>query len=267
MPEKFKFGISTTVDLTIPIEKLIKLFAQNNFDFISICAQMDHSGFTNKNEFKPVRDLINSLELPIESVHVPFGDPYNIGTCREPSRIKAVDNVNEFLEIIAMHSISTAILHPHYYLDGPKEATLNQAIRSLEDILGRIPPRISLAVENLPGRSGSWICRQILDRFDGSYLGLCYDSSHENISGEPFHLIKKYYTRIQTTHLSDNNGQVDEHLIPGDGNINWNEMRFHIERVPGLKNILFEVGTGEKLDEPYEKFIERAAKMARIYFG
>jgi sugar phosphate isomerase/epimerase len=122
-----------------------------------------------------------------------------------------------------------------------------------------------LAIENLPRADGSWICRQLLGQFDNGQLGFCYDSSHENISGGPFHLIKTFYNRLTCCHLSDNRGLADDHLPPGEGIIDW-DMLFSYIRKSKLRNILFEIGTGEKLNEPPDKYIEKTITFVRKYF-
>ncbi|MCP4649789.1 MAG: sugar phosphate isomerase/epimerase, partial [PVC group bacterium] len=118
------------------------------------------------------------------------------------------------------------------------------------------------AVENLPDNRGSWIADQLFNYFDKNEIDFCYDSSHENMSGGKFHLLKKHYSRLITCHLSDNNGTYDEHLVPGDGNIDWNQLVSYMEKAELFRDILFEVGTGEKLAVPVEDYIKRTSQKA-----
>ena len=77
---------------------------------------------------------------------------------------------------------------------------------------------------------------------------------------------KKYHDRIITTHLSDNHGQSDEHLIPGEGNIDWGLLKSYLGQSSKLKNILFEIGTGQKLNEPLSIFLNKAHREIDKYF-
>jgi sugar phosphate isomerase/epimerase len=182
-------------------------------------------------------------------------------------REQAVNNVLNFLEFADFHSIPIAILHPHYYLMESPQKALDNSTESLRRIVTLKPERIELAIENLPDKRGSWIIDQLLTLFGGNTLGFCYDSSHENISGPPFHLLRKHHWRLTTCHLSDNNGGSDEHLVPGRGNIDWPKMKTYFDMVKGFENILFEVGTGEALSEPVEDYVRMTALKAIEIFG
>ncbi|MBU1699185.1 MAG: sugar phosphate isomerase/epimerase [Candidatus Eisenbacteria bacterium] len=62
----------------------------------------------------------------------------------------------------------------------------------------------------------------LLSSIESRHLALCYDSSHDFISGHPpCALLRKWGYRLVTTHLSDNNGVTDDHYLPGDGRIDW----------------------------------------------
>ncbi len=264
----FKIGISTTVDFTVDISRQFEIFSQNNFDFVSICANAEHTHFFNREKINEILDLARSLNLSIDSAHAPFYPPYNIAALDIDEKEIAIEKTARYIEYAVELAIPIVIIHPHHYFYDSKEACLERAIESLHRLdqsIGRLP--LTVAVENMPTSQGSWICDQILQVFGPEKFGFCYDSSHENMSGEPFHLLKKYYSRMTTCHLSDNHGQSDEHLPPFDGNINWPELRSYFDRASQMNNILFEVGTGRKLSEPIETFIERTAKAARAIFN
>ena len=56
-------------------------------------------------------------------------------------------------------------------------------------------------------------------------FGLCLDSGHLNlIRCDPRRYIAKLGSRIKATHLHDNNGHTDEHIIPFAGTINWTKL-------------------------------------------
>ncbi len=264
----YKIGISTTVDCTVDITRQFELFSQNNFDFVSICADPEHSHFFDKQKILEIFDLAQRLNLLIESAHAPFYPPYNIAALDTDEKKMAIEKTARYIEYGAELKLSIVIIHPHHYFYDSKEACLERAIESLErldQMIGHLP--LTVAVENMPTSQGSWICDQILRFFGPEKYGFCYDSSHENMSGEPFHLLKKHYQRMTTCHLSDNNGQSDEHLPPYDGNINWPELRSYFDKARQMTNILFEVGTGQKLNEPIETFVKRTAEAARSIFG
>lgn len=265
--KQYRFGISTTVEYSVEIEKLFFLFSKYKYSFVSIGSDLKHNYFPDKDKFADLITLAGDFNLRVDSVHVPFGENYDLANPADQERQKAIDNVLRFLDYIADCKIPIAIIHPHSYLKETKEKALIRATESIKKILGRKSEKIRIAVENLPDARGSWIADQLLSIFDHNEIGFCYDSSHENMSGVPFHLLEKHYSRLITSHLSDNNGFSDDHLVPGDGNIDWRRVASYIDKAGYFKNILFEVGTGEKLLEPVEEYIKRTAQKAVAMFG
>jgi len=265
--KKYRFGISTTVDYTVSIESILKHAADAGFSFLSLGANHKQSHFWDMERFKEIRDEAEELGIPIESLHIPFGEGFDLSYPDEAERRLAIANTVKYIERSYSYGIDSVIIHPHHYLKESKETALSRSRESLEEIIMQAPADIRLNIENLPDDRGSWICSGLLDHFDSGELGWCYDSSHENISGEPFHLLEKHYDRLAVTHLSDNMGEDDDHLIPGEGVIEWRRMRGIVDRKEALTDLLFEVGTGDRLAEPVEVFIRRAFKRALEYFG
>lgn len=265
MQKNYKFGISTTVDMTVDIFTQLDIFSRFRLDFISLCARPEHSHIYDSETFADVLKRVADCGFFIESAHFPFWEGYDPAARELSDREKAVGELKKYMAWMSANKIPIVIIHPHYYFEGSKEACFERAAGSIEKALAEKPDDIRLVIENLPTAAGSWICENLLETFDNSRVGFCYDSSHENMSGEPFHLLKKYYNRLTTTHLSDNHGESDEHLVPGDGTIDWRRMREFLDKSP-LENILFEVGTGKKLAEPVADFVRRTAEAVGLIF-
>jgi hexosaminidase len=263
--KSYSFGVSTTVDYTVSFDNQLNIIADAGFDFISIGANIKHSQIENKKSFLKLMDKAKKKGLIIDSFHLPFGRGFDPAAIDDRQRRSALDNLKRYIERSNEFGITTGILHPHNYLADTKERCLQRALVSLEELLNFLPGNYRLAVENLPTAEGSWICDQILDRIDIASLGFCYDSSHENLGGKPFYLLEKHNPRLLTTHLSDNHGQADEHLIPGQGVINWPRVKEILDKSP-ISNILLEIGTGEQLDLPISTFLEQAYRQAGRIF-
>ena len=109
----YKFGISTTVDYTISIEKQIDLISQSGFRFISFGADLNHCRFFERDIFGQLLELINSNGIFVESIHVPFSRSYNIAARDEDLCKLSIDNVIEFVRLADAYEIPIVILHPH----------------------------------------------------------------------------------------------------------------------------------------------------------
>ena len=54
------------------------------------------------------------------------------------------------------------------------------------------------------------------------YFGWCYDTGHAHMSGMPVGELLACCAPL-SLHIQDNHGQRDDHLLPGDGTIDWDE--------------------------------------------
>jgi sugar phosphate isomerase/epimerase len=62
----------------------------------------------------------------------------------------------------------------------------------------------------------------ILSRIASANLALCYDSSHDFLHGNPpGSILDKWGHRLVTTHFADNDGERDDHWLPGEGTADW----------------------------------------------
>ncbi len=79
---------------------------------------------------------------------------------------------------------------------------------------------VRLAAENLGERTNQAFFDALFDEFSPEQLGLCFDSGHANIHGHN-KLLVRYIDRLLVTHLHDNDGQSDQHKMPGTGTVDW----------------------------------------------
>lgn len=63
----------------------------------------------------------------------------------------------------------------------------------------------------------------VLNNIDSENLGVCFDLGHYHCNSKDKWNVTKFKNRIFCVHIHDNNGVDDQHLLPFDGNINWNE--------------------------------------------
>ena len=154
------------------------------------------------------------------------------------------------------------IFHPHRRYDSldNQSRRIDAVIRSV-DALIKIAQNsdVHIAVENLFTMGSDKILDTLFERFSPEDLGFCYDSSHDNISpGSDFGVIlNKYGNWLSATHISDNMGKNDDHMIPYSGQIEFSKFiqNFPIEKYNG--NLLFEteIRMHPELKGQSEKFL------------
>ncbi|MFB9950942.1 sugar phosphate isomerase/epimerase family protein [Rhizobium puerariae] len=63
---------------------------------------------------------------------------------------------------------------------------------------------------------------RLFDRFPEEFIGLCLDTGHwEMIDPGACTVLEQFGDRLITTHINDNLGATDDHLLPFDGRIDW----------------------------------------------
>jgi sugar phosphate isomerase/epimerase len=265
--KKYRFGLSTTIDYTVPIDNQLDMMAGAGFNFISLGARLEHCHFFQPEKFMPIKDKAAQKKMASESVHAPFGREADIASDDIKIRQKAIESIKNVMQLASQYEIPILILHPHDHFGSEREKCLERAVDSLKEISILKPDGLQIALENMPGKDSAWIIGNLFNLFGPEKYGFCYDSSHENITEPGFPLLKSFYNRLITCHLSDNNGSRDEHLTPGLGNIDWKQIRRLFDMSETLTNVLFEVGTGAALPDDPDKIIKSIFHRANEIFA
>ena len=81
---------------------------------------------------------------------------------------------------------------------------------------------VNLAFENL--RAPEYLY-EFMRRIDSPRIGVCFDAGHNHCFNPEKRVCRDFASRIFAVHLNDNDGTRDAHNIPGDGTIDWKEVR------------------------------------------
>ncbi len=120
---------------------------------------------------------------------------------------------------------------------------------------------VRLAIENLPHhRTPNEYFDIMFERFEPEFVGLCYDSGHAALTGQ-HDLIARHGDRLLVTHLHDNDGESDQHLLPGKGKIDWARELVAIKQSGYSGTINLEVALPD--GEPLEEFCKLACNTIR----
>ncbi len=187
---------------------------------------------------------VRSLRQQIETrgLTVSFHTPYslNLADFLPEIRIAAVRYVERLLQVASDLGAEWITVHPGYGVGIPTlEWVRSKAMDGLKRSLDRLIPiaerlKVPLAVENLtPVSSESEIVflldspeelERLLCEYSSLALKVCIDVGHAEVS-EGFHsfwsVAKEHCIAL---HMHDNDSQMDLHLVPGNGSINWREI-------------------------------------------
>lgn len=240
----------------------------------------------NYAEPQAVRELANSLEeyrLTLHSLHAPTqrdlapgresGFPMSISDPERVRRLDAVDEVKRALEVAERIPFRYLVQHIGTGRQPADSRSFDAAFNSLEHLVIFAKHRgVTIALENTPGEFG---CAASLDQFIKEThlrdLRFCFDIGHAHIDTGVTASLEVMHGRIVTTHLHDNHGEKDEHLLPGEGTIDWDAavkaLRANPEELPfvlELKETEKTVGEPslDKVREAFDNLEETAEKVA-----
>jgi len=122
-------------------------------------------------------------------------------------------------EILVMHSGIDGDIKKWKLMDFWMEETTNfwkNEIKKYEK------EGIKIVIENLVEEEPD-ILNKLCDAVNSHFFALCLDIGHLNVFSElsPSNWVKRMDKKLQYVHLHDNNGENDEHLPVGKGNIDF----------------------------------------------
>jgi len=84
---------------------------------------------------------------------------------------------------------------------------------------------VTMALENTPGEMATPAnLKHFLEQTRLTSVKLCFDSGHAHLEGGVAAALETAHDLLVTTHLHDNRGERDDHLLPYEGTIDWGEV-------------------------------------------
>ena len=212
---------------------LLELAERSGAQAVEIFAARQHFDYSSREHIAELGSWFRSNTLKPFSMHGPMFPDREMGRAGAPAvnvlhpekarRIDAMDEIKRALEAAEVIPFSNLILHLGEREDGWSQRTIEYAINALEH-LGAFahPLGVRLLVENLLSEATTPThLLTILELGHLPNIGICLDLGHAHITVGVTEAITTLGSNIATMHVHDNHGEKDEHLWPGDGNIDW----------------------------------------------
>jgi sugar phosphate isomerase/epimerase len=175
------------------------------------------------------------------SIHAPISD-VNIASLseriREASALEIIATMEQAMELNA----DTVTFHPglqSIIVPGQESKTMEKAKRSIRTI-DRLMNEFGIvaALENLPmmpsfGFMIGKTAEEMKQLVDGTDMKICFDIGHANTVGQIDDIIDMLGDRIANIHIHDNNGNNDDHMTIGDGNIDFRSVLSKLSKYKG----------------------------------
>ena len=267
------FGVSTHLfhDLRLTREHLVHI-AGHGFEAVELFATRSHVDYRDPATVSQLAEWLGDTRLELHSVHAPIFEAMRDGQWVNPFSIASGDESRRktaLAEIEAALAIATQV--PFKYLvvhlgipdaekapagdpstsSGSARASSrgdNQpdaARRSVEEIISLAARHhVQVALEVIPNKlsSAAALTRLIEEQLEGADVGICLDYGHAYLMDDLGEAIETLSGHLWTTHVHDNGGKRDDHLVPFAGRINWDEAMMATQKIGYDGVFMLEVG-------------------------
>lgn len=245
-------GIYAFFRLPIPFPDRLSMIRDAEFDAIS--SWWDNAEGERRRLRDALPEMTRKAGLIFDNIHVPYRGCNALWSANDEERMDIVNRHIRWIEDCGRHSIPRMVMH----VTLGTRATLHHekgidSVRRLVEAAER--HGVTLAIENT--RSPQHI-QTILEAISSPFLGLCYDSSHDFLySPTPISLLETWSSRLQALHLSDTDGKLDRHWLPGEGTVDFESLGPHLAKVEDNVPRMLEV-VARDVEEAGETFLARA---------
>lgn len=232
-----RFGVSTHIyhDRRLERDHLAQIAAYG-FEAVELFATRSHFDYRDEAAVAQVADWLGQTGLALHGLHAPITDvfggkgprtTYSNAVAAQDRRQAAVRETEAALQVARRIPFDVMVLHlgTPTEMKNPDDNQRNAAVRSLDEICRLAEPLgVRIAVEVIPNRlsdAGSLV--ELLEtEIDSPKVGICLDFGHAHLMGDVADAIETVSEHIISTHIHDNHGREDEHLVPYLGTIDWN---------------------------------------------
>lgn len=164
------------------------------------------------------------------SLHAPY---YELTPCAIDPAIGAVSRMRyrQAVQAAARIGAGRVIIHSGYQ---PRvyypEWFVPKSVAFWKEFVKELPEGVQIALENVFDTESRFLA-EIVDSVADERLGVCLDIGHANVYADekPHSWIRSLGERIVHVHLHDNNGNVDSHLAPGKGGMDFHSLMDALE--------------------------------------
>ncbi|MHC4565992.1 MAG: sugar phosphate isomerase/epimerase family protein [Planctomycetota bacterium] len=212
-----EIGIFAWFGYPLPLEKRVALIAKAGFD--STCLWLGkEEELVDRGKADRMPAPAQDAGLKIDNVHASFERCNLLWSESKEEHAIIKREYEAAISFCSKHSIGKLVIHVARGASPPPQS--NEGLRILRELVSCAEDSgVILALENT---TRSDYVDFIFSNLQSSHLGLCYDSSHDFLQGQSRGaILGKWGPLLVTTHLSDNKGKNDDHLLPEDGQIDW----------------------------------------------
>jgi len=225
-------GLSTGCFYRTSIFDCIERIRNSGFALIEVCSFPAHLDYRDLEAVGAARRRIDELGMEPYSLHAPFADDIDITSFDEGHRRYGRDELLRAADAAGRLGVRYLVIHPGPEKGGFPEherfGRMENAAGVLTEVSDACRDRdVALVLENMLPHLFSGRVREllwILGALRTTDVGVCLDTGHAHLSGDLRTVAHKLSGHLWMMHATDNHGQRDDHLPPGDGQIDWKQL-------------------------------------------
>jgi sugar phosphate isomerase/epimerase len=258
------FGISTHLYHGHRLERdHLAQIAAYGFEAVELFATRTHFDYHDPAAIDRLSEWLAETGLRLHGVHAPIADglrngqwgtPFSTAQTDGPRRQAAIREADAALQIARRIPFEVLVVH----LGTPSadqhagDNVRGGAVRSAEEISRLAEPLgVQVAFEVIPNAlSTPAALVALLERdLDAPHVGICMDFGHAHLMGEVADAVETAAEHLITTHVHDNHGRQDDHLVPFGGSIDWDAALVTMQKIGYEGTYLMELAdTGSPAD-------------------
>jgi len=277
---KRQFGISTHLyhNYRLNRDHLVEIGAFG-FDRVELFATRTHFDYHNPAAVADLQQWLAAAGLDLHSVHAPVGEsfaggrwgpPLTLASSDAATRAKALTEAELALQIARRLPFKVLVAHIGLPRSQQPTATDNSrdgARRSIDELVKLAEPLgVQIAIEVIPNelsRAGSLV-HFVENVLEDSGIGICLDFGHAHMDGDLVEAIEIVSEHLVTTHVHDNRGRTDDHLVPFDGTIDWPGALTAIQKVGYDGTFLLEIAAHGSAKDTLRKAKKARGRMEKL---
>jgi sugar phosphate isomerase/epimerase len=256
-----QFGISTHLyhGQRLCRDHLLEI-AAHGFEWVEVYATRTHFDYHSEASVADLQQWLADAGLQLRSIHAPTAESFvgghwsgslSLASSDPDARAHAVSETERALHIARRIPATVLVVHLGLPRTQPRtEAGLKSgsgdsraaARRSIEELQRTAQPLgVQIAVEVIPNelsRAGS-IVHFVESDLEG--VGICLDFGHAHLDGDVIDAVETVSEHLIATHVHDNRGRADDHLLPFDGTIDWAATLLAVQKVGYDGPFMFEI--------------------------
>ncbi|MGA2483788.1 MAG: sugar phosphate isomerase/epimerase family protein [Candidatus Acidiferrales bacterium] len=220
--------------------ELLAQIAAAKFVGVEVFCSRAHFDYASPEAVRELGQSLADKKLFLHALHSPAsrdrgptregGTPLSICEVERVRRIDAMDEIKRALDVAEFVPFRYFVQHVGASREEPDPRRLDAAFSSLEHLsLHARNAGVTIVLENTLSEMGTPAhLRTFVNETRLTGLKFCFDVGHANLADGPAEgkLSRSFEPMRElsvTSHVHDNHGEKDEHLLPYEGTLDWAE--------------------------------------------